>query len=169
MNKINCINRCLKIFLVILALNGYVNLILGQNIIGNNTDSVESFNVIYTSLENDSGAVVMFNSFLLIPGFASTIFASPWNPDEIEMKAIFLETYAYFDSTVISESPWQQYVCGLDSNGNKIVFVRYIKFTDETSYQKQYFLKKIIFVYDAPFLHTLYYNFTTKRLISFDS
>lgn len=75
--------RCLKIFLVILALNGYGNLILGQNIIGNNTDSVKNFNVIYTSLENDSGAVVMFNSFLLIPGFASKIFVSPWNPDEI--------------------------------------------------------------------------------------
>lgn len=169
MTKINCMYRCLKIFLVILALNGYGNLILGQNIIGNNTDSVKNFNVIYSSLENDSSAVVMFNSFLLIPGFASTIFASPWNPDEIEMKSIFSETRAYFDSTVISASPWQQYVCGLDSIGNKIVFVRYIKFTDETSYLKQYFLNKIIFVYDDPFIHTMYYNFTTKRLISFDS
>ncbi|MBK7442752.1 MAG: hypothetical protein IPL12_16950 [Bacteroidetes bacterium] len=85
------------------------------------------------------------------------------------MKSIFSETYAYFDSKVKSQSPWQQYVSGLDSNGNKIVFVRYIKFTDETSYLKQYFLKKIIFVYDDLFIHNLFYNFTTKRLISFDS
>ncbi len=169
MTKINCICRCLKLFLVILSLNGYGDKSFGQNIISNNSDSVANFNVIYTSPENDSGAVVVFNSFLLIPGFASTIFASPWNPDEIEMKSIFLETRAYFDSTVISLSPWQQYVCGLDSNGNKIVFVRYITFTDEIAYLKQYFQQKIIFVYDDPLIHTMYYNFTTKRLISFDS
>ena len=169
MTKINCISRCLKLFLVILSLNGYGDKSFGQNIISNNSDSVANFNVIYTSPENDSGAVVVFNSFLLIPGFASKIFASPWNPDKIEMKSIFSETYAYFDSKVKSQSPWQQYVSGLDSNGNKIVFVRYIKFTDETSYLKQYFLKKIIFVYDDLFIHNLFYNFTTKRLISFDS
>lgn len=168
MKMLNLNYLSISVFMLIFISFVYQNKSFSQNLISQDTDTLNSFTIVYSSVENDTCPIVVFNSYNLIPGFATSVFKNPWNPTEFEMKSIFQETNDIFYTKIINMAPWQQYVCGLDSVGNKIVFVRYIVFTEQTSDLKEYFLNKIIFVYDNKFIHTMLYNYSTKSVILFN-
>jgi len=128
-------------------------------------DSAQTCKLVHSEYFNDSSSVVVFNSNCFIPGFASSILRHPWNPSIEEMVEIEAEILTIFNDEVKASVSWRQYVCGYDSSGSQVVFVRLILFNEEIEFIKSYFTRRILYIYDNEAFHTLYYNFTQKRII----